>query len=724
MLRKMLGSLPKSLDDTYLRILESIDDDYFEDAYRLLKLLAVFAVEPTIREAAEFIAIDTEADEFDVLNRLPQASALLDLCGPMISTTWTNSSGAKPDGDVSGEAQESPSNEAALDQRRIRLAHYSVKEFLTSDRLKGHAAARYTFSIDDAHRLAAHLCLTYLQQIHNEGKLNKQYASEYPGLDYATQWGLQHASYVVSENDIIQELLRDLLGEANDMYPEFLAYVNPPSEDITLPGLYFACTYGFTQVAREMIEAGVDVNQKIDDQGRTLLQHTVISSQSREIVELLLDAGADVNAAAETPEGFALTEAAIAGNVDIVRRLLAGGADVKNQTAHYSALSVAKNRQIAKLLLEAGAELHAPTRLHGVPLLTALWSRNHDVACYLLENGADPNSSSATVSALGLTAYLGSLDTLKALLKHGADVNRDYPACGPALLQCLLRHDLAEDCLQSLLDAGADPLFVGANNPWGSTVAAASSAGRPDAVQMLLDKGASLAARSPAGKTPLHLAGHCSQVLPESWQLASSPKCDYPALVQFLVDRGGLAIDTTDQFGQNALLNACVGGNPRVIAKLLHLGADPNSRDAQGWSGLHWAAKSGQGASVRLLLDAGADPHARAPTGALGDLRPLDVAVYCGRDAVVDVLRGATTTTDDPVETTTTTPELTKFTGLQTQRLCDLCRLYQGVGQYYKLADRPESTDVFCFRCVLDLEVVHPGARAVPIEAQDVPFAS
>lgn len=63
LLRKALKSLPKTLDDTYARIVLSIDEEYTQDALKVLQWLAFSARPVRIEEVAEVVAVDLECDQ-------------------------------------------------------------------------------------------------------------------------------------------------------------------------------------------------------------------------------------------------------------------------------------------------------------------------------------------------------------------------------------------------------------------------------------------------------------------------------------------------------------------------------------------------------------------------------------------------------------------------------------------------------------------------------------
>jgi ankyrin repeat protein len=71
-----------------------------------------------------------------------------------------------------------------------------------------------------------------------------------------------------------------------------------------------------------------------------------------------------------------------------------------------------------------------------------------------------------------------------------------------------------------------------------------------------------------------------------------------------------------------------------VVHAFLTRGSDPNARDANGGTALHWAASRGSVEIARLLLDAGADALA---TDAQGNTA-LQVAERKGRRALVEFL--------------------------------------------------------------------------------------
>lgn len=102
---------------------------------------------------------------------------------------------------------------------------------------------------------------------------------------------------------------------------------------------------------------------------------------------------------------------------------------------------------------------------------------------------------------------------------------------------------------------------------------------------------------------------------------------------------------------QPELIRELVGrGRAREVERLLAQGADPNSRDSQGYTAAMHAASRGQSDVLHLLLGSGADPNARAADATTA----LHVASGAGRASSVDQLiaAGADMNTQDAVGNT------------------------------------------------------------------------
>jgi ankyrin repeat protein len=134
----------------------------------------------------------------------------------------------------------------------------------------------------------------------------------------------------------------------------------------------------------------------VPDPSRKLSLFEAVSKRDRASVKAALERGANPNAR----DGNGMTPLLIAsgyGYLEIVQELLDGGAEVLLPDAKAGAFSLHKAAQgghldIVKLLLDKGAFIDAQTATTGhTPLLEAIWFKQADVAEYLLERGARLN---------------------------------------------------------------------------------------------------------------------------------------------------------------------------------------------------------------------------------------------------------------------------------------------------------------------------------------------
>lgn len=124
--------------------------------------------------------------------------------------------------------------------------------------------------------------------------------------------------------------------------------------------LHEAAALGRSEAAERILstEPGA-IGQRSPD-GFTALHYAAFFGRS-ELVKLLIEGGADVNAVADNPTRVCpLHSAAALGDVGICRQLLAAGArpDARQQAGYTALMSAALhgNREMADILLESGAD--------------------------------------------------------------------------------------------------------------------------------------------------------------------------------------------------------------------------------------------------------------------------------------------------------------------------------------------------------------------------------
>lgn len=199
---------------------------------------------------------------------------------------------------------------------------------------------------------------------------------------------------------------------------------NVPDERLFL---FYATNSNLSEV-KKLLEAGVspDVrDQSKYNEGETALMKVIIN-ENFEMVRLLGDSGADVNAVDERGES-ALLMAAYIGNVEIARFLVEKGAKVSLATQKgYTPLLVAADRghlDVVKYLHSQGASLDEKIP-NGFTLLMAASKHFPETVKYLIDRGADVNARTDTgVTALMLAARTYNAEAIKVLLEHGAKVS-------------------------------------------------------------------------------------------------------------------------------------------------------------------------------------------------------------------------------------------------------------------------------------------------------------
>jgi hypothetical protein len=175
--------LPKDLDKTYERMLDNIENESAagaRDARRVLTLLC-FAPRPlTVPELLHGIAVDLEEPSNLNRQRLLAGGAddLMEICPGLIDF------GVKE------------SNSDSVDEKPImtvRIAHFSVQEYLESSRIKKQNVASFALSAPSAHTEIAQICCVYLLDPELwGGELNSSKLQDFPLAHFAALFWHHH----------------------------------------------------------------------------------------------------------------------------------------------------------------------------------------------------------------------------------------------------------------------------------------------------------------------------------------------------------------------------------------------------------------------------------------------------------------------------------------------------------------------------------------------------
>ncbi len=179
-----------------------------------------------------------------------------------------------------------------------------------------------------------------------------------------------------------------------------------------------AAESGQTEIVRSLIQSGADVNAKRDDGASALTLAT--RDGHLEIVRLLLAAGANTKS-----EGWALVLASERGHMEIAQALLLAGVPVETGPQQWTALMGASrggHTNIVEALLQAGADINARDADGSSALMMAVAGGHTDTVQTLLQATAPVNDRLADGStALMMAARDGRSEIIHLLLEAGAD---------------------------------------------------------------------------------------------------------------------------------------------------------------------------------------------------------------------------------------------------------------------------------------------------------------
>lgn len=322
-----------------------------------------------------------------------------------------------------------------------------------------------------------------------------------------------------------------------------------------------------------LLSLGVDLDHS-DDNGLTALHHASFSG-FEDAAKALLDAGADVNASSEVC-GTPLCVAALKARRNVVDLLIRYRADV----------------------LASGGWL-------GSVLHSACASGDAATVRFVTECGAEVDTAETVWLGKDSPFKLASaflldkmdLDFMKCQPLHIACLNGDL-----AIMKYLISVQAAVAAKTNRLSSSNGREFVSASerlrhiaNPIAasgvSALMLAAACGHADAIDLLVDEGASVSA--PYGQT-------------QSSAIAYAISKGQEECVRRLINRGA-ALNDADFAGMTPLMHAAVKGELGCSLALMRAGAELERPDRNGRTALHLALKWGGRDVANALLEAGAE---------------------------------------------------------------------------------------------------------------------
>ncbi|KAK2036581.1 hypothetical protein LZ31DRAFT_615046 [Colletotrichum somersetense] len=233
-LEAAMKALPSDLNETYAHILQNIPKSRWKKTVRLLHFLVYSKRSLTLEECVDVIAVRVDgARPLDPGDRLPDPTDIARFCPSLVVLAGINST-------TGGN-------------NLVQLAHFTVKDITET-------------------------CLFYLKsaEVIDVGEMRRRF----PLARYAAKIWTNHARLAESSSDTAAAIANFLQSEKRLR---------------TWSGSYFACLLGLTATVERLLSDRPNVNATSGVKNWTAI-HGASEGGNQEIVQLLLDAGADVNA--------------------------------------------------------------------------------------------------------------------------------------------------------------------------------------------------------------------------------------------------------------------------------------------------------------------------------------------------------------------------------------------------------------------------------------------
>jgi ankyrin repeat protein len=551
-----LADLPEGLDATWVRLLQDIDTaqpNVNRDKIRRILQWLVAAARPLkadeLQEAITVEECQTQRNETEIGD--PQD--LVSLCGPLVRFNQENN--------------------------ELSLAHFSLKEFLTSGKLlepDNNNMRRYNIHPPDADSYLAKVSLTYLS-FHGLARCYRtleelaEVRRNYRFLDYATLYGGTHLGRLGNAEPALISLLNGLFAreisrqelpghqdEADmSVLKMTISMFLPPIEDEYTPP-----------------RRGVTISMKsVYPQGRVhfLARETVESIKNRpnctswlQLFRILSDLTRKDHPANITPLYYASLFGWTPG-VERILQLNNSRASTSDLNHALRAAAMGDHCDIIKKLHNAGAQAEGNNDGLGSALQSAAFCGSVEAVKTLLALGATAEERhdffrpGGTVgSALQGAAIKGDTKLVRTLLDHGANVNSNRGWLGTPL-QAVLERAMEDMAMLLIQSPGFDGSITGGY--YGSALRLACQHGDPMMSRILttmLDRKAPSNQRLGPYGSLLEIASH--------WGFLDK--------VLLLLDHGATVDKSIGQLG-NAIHAASMSGDERIVKELLDRGADP-----------------------------------------------------------------------------------------------------------------------------------------------------
>lgn len=427
----------------------------------------------------------------------------------------------------------------------------------------------------------------------------------------------------------------------HDLGPEFIKILLDAKADINLPdddgrtAIFVAVKHRRFDDLRTLHSRGANLNHRANNGDTALTEEIKRNESNLDVVKLLNQLGADINAANALHAAFSGRGRALV----MAPTLIELGADVNARKADGSsplAMAVSITEcpiSTIEVLVNAGAVIDSVDAKGRSPLLRASESGHTKAVRFLLECKASAtHCDSEGKNALHWCCKSGSASSIPLLVNAGADINLadktdadgvETNGGRTPLMYAVSR----EDATKALLKFGPDLNIVDKKKRSALMhLVSGYSDKKAVVIDMLLKKGAKVELSDFEGNTALHLMANQYHSTDAELKLLLDAKADPNAVNDLgetalmicnssksmeLLIKGGANVDVVDKAEKTALIH-CVGGygsDDHIKVKvLLNAKANPDIKDIEGETALMKAVRSDTYLkSVKLLVEHGAN---------------------------------------------------------------------------------------------------------------------
>ena len=384
-------------------------------------------------------------------------------------------------------------------------------------------------------------------------------------------------------------------------------------------GLQMAAYYEQEEVVQLLLDEGADPNITYGERALTPLYYAAAMGQKR-IVERLLYSGADPNITDGRGWMTPLYVAAMKEHSSVVQVLIDRTRSGKEIVERVLALKGEQGSLYHFLTAEVDANILKPGQYKIHAASSAAYGQGQD----LLEAGADINADlGGGQTALHQAARFRNIDTIEFLLANGAVVNRRDWLTLTALFNACSRG--FHEAVEILLKSGADPDIQSLGQ---TTLSYAAKDKKFDLVELLAEWGANINAEDYHGQRAVH------------WCARYGTQENLESLI-----KRGAHVNAKDYWGQTPIMWLVFRSEyPRETYRsvsrpkldmLLRYHADINATSRDGCTALHLAISMCSKDVLCYLLGI---KEASVDIRAKGNFRPIDIAVMTGNISKVKLL--------------------------------------------------------------------------------------